>query len=257
MNDDMPKVRDWNKYDDLFTSTLEKDERDRARDILRVGANLAARGPEGRGHLFLALEKGAVKIAQMLIDLGADIKARDDRGNGLYLAARRGGAEAIQLLYKNDAGALLEIRNCDGETALFQAVYKDEGVKSLLAIGANARVINKKRQTLMHVAAAQFSDEAVVPLARAGCRLNAYDKDGNAPIHILTGWRGHRTQGCVDCLKRLLALGADPCKPTRDDKRLPLDMLVEQGQHQPRFRDMADPLVSAVARVKAREEAGG
>ena len=71
---------------------------------------------QGDTPLAIALERGHLRVAEILVEVKADINAKNRDGETpLMIASRKGRLEAVRFLVKN--GALLDNRNPDGETA--------------------------------------------------------------------------------------------------------------------------------------------
>lgn len=100
----------------LFSAASEGDT-ERARELIREGAEVDARSEMGWTALMLACDRGHLKTAQLLIEEGADIDARDPLGmTALMWAASKNMFGTARLLI--GSGADINARNNEGHTAL-------------------------------------------------------------------------------------------------------------------------------------------
>ena len=146
--------------------------------------------------LHWAALEGDVAEVKRLIAAGADVNATETLYGGeraLHWAAFGGAGNAggaVRALIA--AGAALEARDDDGETALFESLKPHDdsqhALMALLVAGAdpNARVGSL---TVLHVAVtSEFADQffginAVFLLRRFGADPNATDESGSTPLH--------------------------------------------------------------------------
>lgn len=120
--------------------------------LLENGANIndkEVRDTIDQIPLIVAADGGCKDIVEMLLEAGADIEHRNDQGEtALISAAQNGHKEIVQMLL--DAGANVNQENADGETALDLAIklrHKKDLVDLLLEHSAEASGIKKKRKT--------------------------------------------------------------------------------------------------------------
>jgi ankyrin repeat protein len=94
----------------------------------------------------LLCEKGTYDQVATALKAGADVNARNENGQTALMRAawHKKNFEMVSLLLKN--GADVNAKNNDGDTALMRAADNDnpEVVSLLLKNGANARVKNKE-----------------------------------------------------------------------------------------------------------------
>ena len=152
---------------------------------LANSANLSAPDADGNTPLACAIEAGQSEVAQLLVDSGADLNGRSRQGMPLYIAARGGHVQIVELLLAKRA----EVNASGGAvgTALHgaAAMGQKEIVELLLAKGAdvNARTTNGitplAAADLMgqtEVAAILRQQQAAAPLD--GQRSNLYRQRG-------------------------------------------------------------------------------
>jgi ankyrin repeat protein len=189
-----------------------------------MAQDVNARQPDGSTALQWAAYQGRVDEVRRLAQRGADIDARNDFGaSALSIAAAAGNAAVLRELLK--AGADPESPNAEGQTALMAVARTGnvEAARLLLKAGADVNASEKwGGQTALMWAASQRHPEVIRLLARAGARVNdrsritdwarkvtaeprekAMDRGGFAPLHYAA------REGCVPCLRELVAAGAD------------------------------------------------
>lgn len=198
-----------------------------------LGADVNLRDTLGRHSLFLAVQKGDVSMAQLLIAQGADVAKApvmtDDTAGGrrpmLHAASEAAYRQMLRVLL--DAGIDLELRDGHGQTALFRAA---EG----------ARLSTRVRALL-----------------EAGADANAADLNGRRPIDVamnaVTQFNPNY-QMLKETVEALLNAGADP-NISPDARGLPQAPLHLAARL--RYADLARQLVERGARVDELDRATG
>ncbi len=102
-------------------SAAEKGRFVMVRTLLRHGANIGARTGEGDSALDLAILAGRTQVAELLLDSGAQL----DASALLLKAATLGVTDRDTVKFLVEAGADLEQRNADGDTALLISIRQD------------------------------------------------------------------------------------------------------------------------------------
>jgi ankyrin repeat protein len=166
--------------------------------------------------LLVALEKGRLKIARMLLERGADVNYADNRGwSPLHIAGRRLSIDPAQFKLLLDYGANIDASDTwRGETALHDVSYKGHitVVKLLLEHGANVDARSKSRWTPLHSATMMGHPKVAELLLDHGADVNAQKEDGWTALHLAT-FNGHLETSAV-----LLEHGADPHARTNEGK---------------------------------------
>ena len=218
----------------------ERGDRATALRLLSKGANPNAPGADGTTPLMHAAANEDVELVRALIKAGANVKAKNQFGTtALTEAAISGSAPIIGALLK--AGADPNTLTPEGETPLMAAARsgKVDAARVLVEAGAdvNARETWGGQSALMW-AAAQSQPEMVKFLASKGADLNArgvirqwerkviteprpkdMNKGGFTPLLYAA------REGCVECVRNLIAAGAD--KDLEDPDRVtPLAMAI-------------------------------
>lgn len=215
----------------VFEATRLHDDR-LLRDLLYRGGDPNVRNAEGQTALMgaatiddweFALEASPLEL---LLRYGADPNAVDPRGQTALMWLAKTftyvAEEKAEALIK--AGASLEARDRDGETALILAASKGRTsvVQALLDHGANIEARDHRGRTPLLAAADWYagieggqnlpsSGEALPILLASGAAVNARDRNGMTALHLVA-----RNYNREDDLKRLLSAGADPNIADRD-----------------------------------------
>jgi ankyrin repeat protein len=192
--------------------------------LLKQGVDVNAPEADGTTPLMWAAYGGDAEILAHLIDAGADVSAVNQYGaSALAEAALIGDPRLISLLL--DAGADANAANAEGETALMLVARTGnvDSAKLLLAAGADVNATESwGGQSALMWAAAQLQPEMIGLLLEAGAEVDARgavrdwqrritaegrpkDMNHGGFTPLLYAVRG----GCLTCVRRLLAGGAD------------------------------------------------
>lgn len=171
-------------------------------------------------HFFKAILYGHISIVRFVLGRRADIiNARDDRKDTpLHLAAARGHYEIVSLLLKKDPD--INARNNKQETPLHVAVSCENHqiVSLLLEKGANPNAQNNVGRTPLHLFVPHAAQSIAIAkeLLQAKADVNAKDVNGLTPLHVAAiSW---------DIAKINLLLDAGANINARDNNgRTPLD----------------------------------
>eukprot|EP00053_Salpingoeca_punica_P024015 m.12062 g.12062 ORF g.12062 m.12062 type:complete len:424 (+) comp6064_c0_seq1:125-1396(+) len=141
------------------------------------------------------------------------------------------------------AGASVNATDKDGNSALYYAVtapwFTPDIVRALLAAGADAKLINKAQESLLHVST---TDEVVTELLlAAGADANAKNKSGQTPLFSAT-------DGLMADM--LLAAGAQ-ARVADEDGQTPLHIAATMGR-----LDVVTVLLAAGADIDAADNHG-
>ena len=164
---------------DVVTLLLARDD---------VNINALSNPPYSWTPLIMAVEGRHEPVIRALLNSGADVNLRSSRGTALQRAVIRHVMSAIELLLK--AGANPNILDEEGSTVASYALEYDytsgfeisSVLKLLQKYGANFKVEDKSRATLLHLASDAGNDVAVKMLLAEGLDPNAVDKDGRTPL---------------------------------------------------------------------------
>jgi ankyrin repeat protein len=153
------------------------------RDLLRRGADVNAREPDGGAPLHWAVYDENHPITDLLVGRGADVAAANREGaTPLALAATNGDAQSIRRLL--DAGAKVNARGPNGETALMLAARagRTDALALLLDRGAVIDAAESLRgTTALMWAAANRNTDAVRLLLERGADAGARSATSGPP----------------------------------------------------------------------------
>jgi len=121
---------------------------------------------------------------RLLLDAGAQIEAKNnDDDTALFLSSQYGLLGVVRLLI--DLGAVVDARNNSGWTSLMLACASDHAVvvHELLARGADVNARSNDGRTALHVASNNGCAEAMRELLkRRDVDTNAQDDGGHTPL---------------------------------------------------------------------------
>jgi len=209
---------------DSLVAAAERGDRAAALRLLARGANPNAPGPDGTTAIMWAASNDDLELVRALINAKANVAAKNQFGtSAITEAAIIGSEKVIDALVK--AGADPNTRNPEGETPLMAVARsgKVEAARRLLEAGADINATESfGGQSALMWAAAQGQGDMVKLLASKGADLNAHGVVRQWERKVITEPRpkdmnkGGFTpllyaarEGCVDCIRHLIAAGAD------------------------------------------------
>ena len=200
-----------------------------ATDLLRSGADVNRRGPEGFTPLMIASGLGQPQMVELLLTAGADVLAVEPRTGAvaLHKAAQSGNTDVIGLLL--DHGAFIDQQGAVlGHTPLMDAVvYKQEkAVRLLLNRGARTTVRNHWQQTALELA----HRDGIGKVARLIEARDEADAEQVRSQTLITALKA----GDIGEVGRLIAAGASvneraPMAGSLDDDYTPLGIAAREG----------------------------
>lgn len=134
--------------------------------------DIHSRNVSGETALMLAVEKGHVDTARVLVTSGADVNEQDKSGRTvLIVASEKGNSELVQNILELGANPIQ--KDNEGKTALHYAVAKGDAemVKALLNRGADSNTSDKSGMTPLK--SAEWAGRAeIVALLKANGQKN-------------------------------------------------------------------------------------
>jgi ankyrin repeat protein len=128
--------------------------------------------------------------------------ARSTLNRSLIEAARLGRLQNVRNFIQ--AGANINARDINGQTALMYAILEDQLqiIRVLIRGGANVNARDKDGYTALMYAIIEDQLQIIRELIRAGANLNARNNDGDTALLVAASW------GRVQVVRELLKAGA-------------------------------------------------
>jgi ankyrin repeat protein len=158
---------------------VEKENVTVIKELLRQGANVSAHDNFNRTPLSIAACKGNLEIVKLLLEEGPN----SNDGYPLHYACESGHAELAQHLIKN--GADVNLGRDDNYPLLIAAARGHlEATKVLIDNGADVHVVDENKETALHWACDNGSEDIISLLIDAGCDVNITDRYSMTPLSI-------------------------------------------------------------------------
>eukprot|EP00164_Ancoracysta_twista_P006644 GFYU01009287.1.p1 GENE.GFYU01009287.1~~GFYU01009287.1.p1 ORF type:complete len:343 (+),score=45.30 GFYU01009287.1:127-1155(+) len=168
-------------------------------EILCNYSDVNAQDKKGTTALHLAAELGHRVTTEILLRNKANVNQQDEKGqSALYWAAYRGHVEVCDILLRN--GANINITDKDGRTPLHMAVVFNKGsahddvVAFLVSHNADLEVRNKEGETALFWACCRATDSltTVRTIAEAGSKIDSPDGTGRTTVHIAAYYKNNK-----------------------------------------------------------------
>jgi len=174
--------------DQALIAAAERNDVEAVRQLLKEGASVRARDPQGRTALMAATYRNHVEVAKLLIQAGSDVNTQDAMQNSpLLLAGASGYLDILRMTLT--AGPDFTIYNRYGGTALIPACERGhvDVVKELLKTKIDVNHVNRLGWTALLEAiilgdGGPAHQTIVGLLVAAGADLNLADGDGVTPL---------------------------------------------------------------------------
>ena len=204
--------RDFGDKSTPLHLALQRGHMEIARLLVEHGSHATAQDNQGWTPLHWAAKEGSIDLACLLIEHGANVTAQDHDGwTPLHWAMLRGSADISQFLIKH--GADLTAQDSDGSTPLHWAVKEGslDLTRILVEHGADAAAKDNHGSTPLHWAVLKGSVDIIRLLSEHGADATARNNQGWTPFY----WAVH--EGRVDLA--LLLLRHSPDVTAKDDGR--------------------------------------
>jgi len=160
--------------------------------LIKKGAKINKKTPDGWSPLYLSLRNGCEKAALLLIEKGADVNKKDPgkRWSLLHFALRYGCEKAALLLIEKGANVNEKDPRKRWSPLHFALKYGCEKA-ALLLIEKGANVNEKtftSNRTPLHLALRHGYDEVVLALIEKGAKVSESDRNGWNSFHFASYW---------------------------------------------------------------------
>ncbi len=160
-------------------------------DLIKAGADVNAKDPNGHTPLFRAATTGKLEAAQILLDSNANVNmANNDGATPLIRSAESlsmNPEPVISLLIKR--GADLNAKDNSGKTALVYAVMRANTttIKLLLDAGADPNIVLRDGSTVLMEAVQQHRSDPIPileSLVAGGANVRAKNNSGKTALDL-------------------------------------------------------------------------
>lgn len=152
--------------------------------LLEHGANANALTSEGEPVLVYVATENRLRMAKVLLDHSADVNARGKDGETALMRATR--LRMVRLLLRNCAAP--NVQNDAGRTALMKAAYYNSHyvMQTLFDNGALLNMRDSKGQTALMLATMRGQGNAYIALLdRRVTKVDVQDNDGNTALMLV------------------------------------------------------------------------
>ncbi|TGK28210.1 ankyrin repeat domain-containing protein [Leptospira gomenensis] len=220
-----PALLEWLKeYKDSYgfgvlSWAVKNTDREAVELLLEAGADPNETNSRGETPLLTCLDLGNEELIRIFLEAGADCSRRDYSGNtALTKAVSTGNVEIVEWVYENPTSTPdLEERNGEGYTPFLLAV--DLGHLSIVEYFLNREADflkkNSEGRTVLHLTSLHNDFEILdlfLEKEETKSILENRDADGNTALLLAS------SHDSVECLERLLKIGADPLKRNASGK---------------------------------------
>ncbi|PAA66278.1 hypothetical protein BOX15_Mlig016846g2 [Macrostomum lignano] len=197
-----------------------KGHREIVRILIESGkASVEVTDKFGMSPLMWATYFGHTEVVNLLLDRSANIRRRNKLGmHVVHIAAEQNHCELVKIFINKTKKTLLNDTEKNGMTAVMIAAAKGNGevVQSLISLGADLKIRDNRKRTVLHVAAESGNERVLDNLIADGPKMreliNERDDRGRMPIHYAV------EKGFAGAVEILLAFGASPNDTTDSEE---------------------------------------
>ncbi|GFS26181.1 ankyrin [Elysia marginata] len=213
---------------ECINSGFKREDADKRCKILKklvlygADVNIQASGRHGKTAVMLASARGFLDCVETLGTCGADVNIRScDGDTALSLAVESEHLDIVEYLTQRMRVSALDFRNQDGKTSLSLAAAGDirfsvRCLQHLIEAGAGLDARNEDGSTALMVAIEERNFPAVKVLLNNGANANTLTGTGKSPLTLAL--RNHYYS--YPTIIKLLQCGGDPAQTRRDQVHL-------------------------------------
>ena len=173
--------------------------------LINGGADIALTDKYGNTPLHKAVNNDEMDNLKCLIRYAPKSVVNKQNGHddtALQRAVDGKKVEMVKMLI--DAGADVNIKNKDNETALYSLLHYDETkkrveiAKELIKAGTDLNLKPHGNHTALHYASKNNKEEIAKALIDGGADLNVRDKEGNTPLNVITFQNSRIAKALID-----------------------------------------------------------
>ncbi|MDR1105085.1 MAG: ankyrin repeat domain-containing protein [Treponema sp.] len=190
--------------EDVWT-LLEKGDAEKARALFLGQTSVGDRDSRGRTPLHMAAETGDSALASFFISLGAEVDAVDNDGRtplGISAGKRDGKTAGVFTA----AGADIHASMPGGTSPAATAVSSGGAFLRAILDPASVKSTDNNGRTILHIAAAAGSTEAVRIILEGESPLDSKDNGGKNPLDLAL--ERPDSQSHMECAELLILRGA-------------------------------------------------
>jgi ankyrin len=151
-----------------------------------INAKRAGVGDQWTPLTYAAGKRCCTAVPDILLQAGADpcVRASPGRSTALHIAAKVRLADTCKMLITRAGGSILEVRDCQGLTALKYATIggRTDNVKLLLQHGADVNAADNNKATPLFAASLEQHTNVAFQLLEAGADVNALDANRHSSV---------------------------------------------------------------------------
>jgi ankyrin repeat protein len=188
---------------EAFYTAIRANDLQRLTGLLTAGAGINAKDDRGITPLMYTAWVGSADAMKLLLDRGADPNVINSSGSTALMLSV---TELTKVRLLVNAGANVNVVSTRGRTALFLAAMADRSadiVRTLITAGADVKIVDGMKMTILHAAALGNDAETMRLLLDTGVNVNVRDFQEFTPLIYAA------SNANLATVQLLLAKGAD------------------------------------------------